>query len=161
MTVKLRIANFPRQLLILQWKNFILLKRNKIGTLVELLCPILFISFLLVIRHFIDRIKFVSNPQFNRPNNIFEFSAALTEQKRNIIAFYPNSQIILNLVQNSIKLIKSFNPMFTPIVLSHNESSIKGLDENTINNLLVFYSFPAESESDLPDNVRYSIFTQE
>jgi hypothetical protein len=109
-----KIASVPKQILILNWKNFILLKRNILGTLLELACPLIFISFLLVIRYFIERIKFFN--QYSQPNsgNVLELYVNSMSQEKVLVLFYPNNKLIQELVENSMQFLKLKNPQFAP-----------------------------------------------
>jgi hypothetical protein len=109
-----KIASVPKQILILNWKNFILLKRNILGTLFELACPLIFISFLLIIRYFIERIKFFN--QYSQPNsgNVLELYVNSMSQQKILVLFYPNNKLIQELVENSIQFLKLKNPEFAP-----------------------------------------------
>jgi hypothetical protein len=109
-----KIASVPKQILILNWKNFILLKRNILGTLLELACPLIFISFLLVIRYFIERIKFFN--QYSQPNsgNVLELYVNSMSQEKVLVLFYPNNNLIQELVENSMQFLKLKNPQFAP-----------------------------------------------
>ena len=109
-----KIASVSKQILILNWKNFILLKRNILGTLLELACPLIFISFLLVIRYFIERIKFFN--QYSQPNsgNVLELYVNSMSQEKVLVLFYPNNKLIQELVENSMQFLKLKNPQFAP-----------------------------------------------
>ena len=109
-----KIASVSKQILILNWKNFILLKRNILGTLLELACPLIFISFLLIIRYFIERIKFFN--QYSQPNsgNVLELYVNSMSQEKVLVLFYPNNKLIQELVESSIQFLKLKNPQFAP-----------------------------------------------
>jgi len=132
-----KIANVPRQILILTWKNCLLLRfvklslsysllislnffksfkyrRNLLGTFLELLCPLIFIAFLLIIRYLIERIKFFN--QYNQSNsgNVLDLYVNSINQENMIILFYPNNKLIQELVQDSVRFLKLKNPKFSP-----------------------------------------------
>lgn len=111
---EMKIASFPRQILILMWKNLIIFKCNLVGTVLEMLSPFLFLSFLLIIRYYIERIRF-SSDMFNMPTNVYDISFYLANQSRNLIVYYPNNSLIRNLVTNAIDVLKFQNPGFDPL----------------------------------------------
>lgn len=109
---EMRIASFARQIAILLWKNLIIMKCNLVGSFLELVSPILFVSFLLIIRHYIERVKFYNYVQ---PTNVYDLSFYLTNQSRNLVIYYPNSTLIRNLVTNAIGLVRTINPGYSPL----------------------------------------------
>ena len=108
-----RIARFPKQILILVWKNLLLSRRNLFGTVLEMLCPYLFISFMLVIRSFMERIRLTS--QFNMPTSVLDVRLGSFNQTRNLILYFPNTNFVRRLVDNAVNLIVQNNPGFIPI----------------------------------------------
>nr|QUF59429.1 ATP-binding cassette transporter Abca3-like1 [Brachionus angularis] len=141
------------------WKNFIIFRRNLIGTFLEILCPYIFVSFLIIIRYFIERIRFKNF--FNIPKSVLELSPLTIDQKRNLILFYPNNNLIKSFVTNAAQILSSNNPNFFPIVFGVNVSSGFDLDSSIIPKMAVFYSFPSNYTKLLPDKVEYTIYTQE
>ena len=109
-----KIASLPNQILILNWKNFLLFRRNLLGTILELIFPFIFISFLLIIRYFIERIKFFN--QYNQSNsgNVLELYVNLMSQEKILVLFYPNNKLIQELVENSVRFLQLKNPEFSP-----------------------------------------------
>jgi hypothetical protein len=108
-----KIAGLPKQILILIWKNFINSRRNIVGSLLELLCPFIFVSFLLVIRYFIEKIKLTS--QFNQPTSVLDVRLGSYNQSRNVILYHPDTEFVKKLVQNAVDVIVASNPGFKPI----------------------------------------------
>lgn len=109
-----KIASLPNQILILNWKNLLLFRRNLLGTILELIFPFIFISFLLIIRYFIERIKFFN--QYNQSNsgNVLELYVNSMSQEKILVLFYPNNKLIQELVENSVRFLKLKNPEFSP-----------------------------------------------
>ena len=64
-----RTAGVTKQVVVLAWKHALLCRRNLLGSLLELLCPLAFMAVLLVMRHFIERNKYYE--QYNLPRGIF------------------------------------------------------------------------------------------
>ena len=112
---RVKLAGLFRQIWILIWKNLITLSRNKFGTFVELFCPIFFSSFLLVIRHFIERIEFKDN--YNVPSNVFDLNEEFNVKTRRYVLYYPNNPFIRDLVTKAVRLITARNPRFSQLSL--------------------------------------------
>ncbi len=105
----LKIANLPRQVLILMGKNFIMFRRNIVGTLVEIICPILFLLILFIMRYFVEKIVYPQ--QFNLPRS---FQTLQSSQTRNLVLFYPNNTLIQSLVNKTVQSLAEYNFEFTP-----------------------------------------------
>jgi hypothetical protein len=112
---RVKLAGLFRQIRILIWKNLITLSRNKFATLVELFCPLFFSSFLLVIRHFIERIEY--KDYYNVPINVFNFNEEFNVKTRRYVLYYPNNPFIKDLVTKAMRLITAKNPKFEPLSL--------------------------------------------
>nr|UOU03314.1 ATP-binding cassette subfamily A3-like 1 [Brachionus rubens] len=159
MNHRVQIAGLLTQIKILMWKLLITLRRNIIGSMLEILSPYIFVSILIVIRYFIERIKFKTFSYV--PTNVLELHPMTVQQKRNLILFYPNNEVVRNLVNNAAKLLTLKNPDFLPIVFGVNVTSAISLQQSIIAKMAAFYSFPVNLTEYVPDNVKYSIFTQE
>ena len=109
-----KIASLPKQILILTWKNFILLRRNLLGTFLELTCPFIFISFLLIIRYFIERIKFFNQYLQSNSGNVLDLYENAISQERDVVLYYPNNELIQKLVEQAVQFLNLNNPEFVP-----------------------------------------------
>lgn len=120
-----KIVSLPYQIFILLWKNGILFRRNIFGTLLEVFCPLLFLSILLIMRYFIEKIKYYD--QYNFSRSIFDVfieppQVSLTalsqieedRSNRNLIFYYPDTEFIRNIVTNAAKLLQDNNKDFRP-----------------------------------------------
>lgn len=112
-TKELKISSFAKQIEILMWKNLIIFRRNIIGTLLEIICPFIFVSFLIIIRYFIERIKYRN--YLNFPRNVLDLSPMTVEQKRNLVLYYPNNELIRGFVADAARLLSLNNAAFFPI----------------------------------------------
>lgn len=110
---RIKLAGFLAQIKILMWKMLIILRRNVIGTVLEICCPYLFISFLLLIRYFIERFKLKTFSYV--PVNILTFNMMATDQNRNLILYYPNNEFVRKLVNDAATLLSKINSNFSPI----------------------------------------------
>ena len=110
-----KIAGLARQVYILSWKNFVLARRNYVGTLLEVVCPFIFIAFMVIIRYFIERFKyddeFMSVPPTQTSDILNLFNRT---EGRDLVLFYPNNDLIKTLVDNAVVFIRLYNPGFTP-----------------------------------------------
>jgi hypothetical protein len=111
---KNRVAGAFAQIRILLWKNFILFKRNKVSTLIEILAAYLFVGILALFRFFIDsthyeKLDSTINPEIGVPYWINSTS------NRTLISYYPPNQFIGQFVFNSLLLIISARPDFSNI----------------------------------------------
>lgn len=109
----LKIANLPKQVLILMGKNFIMFRRNLIGTIVEIICPILFLLILFIMRYFVEKIIYPQ--QYNMPRYYQTlFFPQQNSQIRNLVLYYPNTEFIQNLVNKTVQTIVDYNYEFSP-----------------------------------------------
>ena len=115
----LKIANLAKQVLILIGKNFIMFRRNLVSTLVEIICPILFLLILFIMRYFVEKIMYPQ--QYNMGRNYKSLilqSAQQTfmqqKQPRNLVLFYPNTSFIQDLVNKTVQSLAEYNFDFDP-----------------------------------------------
>lgn len=101
-----QIAGFFKQIAILIWKNSILIRRKKLSTLLELVLAIFFISMLLIIRYFVEKVAIPdqSNPIYNVMDYFQTFSG------KNFILFYPNNPLIERIILNAYDFIRLRKP---------------------------------------------------
>lgn len=109
----LKIANLPTQVLILMGKNFIMFRRNIIATIVEIICPILFLLILFIMRYFVEKIVYPE--QFNQARSYLAFFyPPQNSQIRNQVLYYPNTDFIQDLINKTVQTLVDFNYEFTP-----------------------------------------------
>ncbi|RNA01714.1 ATP-binding cassette sub-family A member 3 [Brachionus plicatilis] len=146
-----------RQLLILIWKNILIIKRNPFGPLIEILLSIFFISFIIILRFYVEIIYFppISNPIYN----IIDFFYKTASQ--DLILFYPNIPLVQNIVERAFRVIKSQKYWLNLSIQGTNESEVTNLNFYTANRLLAFIAFPFGNQTLLPNKVEYTITTRE
>jgi len=140
--------------------------------MLEIFCPLLFLSVLLIMRYFIEKIKYYD--QYNFPRSVFNIYAdppqlsltALSQvsedrNNRNLIFFHPETEFIRQIVQNAADLLQANNKNFSPRVLAARVRTGQDLDPVSIANMFGFVSFPDSYANSLPDDVQYTIYTQE
>ena len=115
MEKSVKIAGFPKQVLILLWKNGILFRRNILGTLVECICPIVFLTILIICRYYIEKISF-SNLTGN-VRNVLDLTSLGYSRNKYLVLFYPNTTLIKDLVANAVARVAIFNVGFYPTSL--------------------------------------------
>lgn len=103
-----QIVSFAKQISILLWKNFKLTIRNRVGIIVEIFCPLIFLAVLFILRNYVDKInyddqKYVLNNTFNLLPLFF---------RRTRILYYPNNDITRKIVNNAVNLIEFQRPDF-------------------------------------------------
>lgn len=91
------------QFLILTWKNILIIKRNPTGPIVEFFLSLFFISFILILRNYVEIIFYspISNPTYD----IIDFFHKTASQ--DLILFYPNTSLVQNIVFRAFRVIKS------------------------------------------------------
>lgn len=91
------------QFKILAWKNVLIAIRNPLGPLIEILLSILFISFILILRTYVEILYFppTSNPTYD----IIDYFHKTASQ--DLILFYPNTPLIQNIVNRAFRVIIS------------------------------------------------------
>jgi hypothetical protein len=107
-----KVVGFWKQIWILLWKNWILLKRNKLGTVVEILVSLLFVVILIFLRFFVDSIKVDEQTSTtNPPRNVIDLVNTTTG--RTLVLYYPNNAFIGGIVSSAVTLIQGQRPAFT------------------------------------------------
>ena len=105
----LKIANLFKQVLILMGKNFIMFRRNLVATLVEIICPILFLLILFIMRYFVEKIMYPQQYNMARSYRSLILSPFSTskqpKQSRNLVLFYPNTSFIQDLVNKTVQFL--------------------------------------------------------
>jgi hypothetical protein len=143
------LASFWRQIIIIQKKNLLLYKNNKIGILCEILFPCIFIALLyLVVSSLADGNQtlytspFINKMKLRQPEYI------------NTIYFYPNNDFVKELITNSL----DSNNQFVSII-GVNSSEPKNFTVKYTN--FMFVSFPTNYSSleSLPNKIEYKIHT--
>ena len=106
-----KVVGFFRQIVILFWKNGVLFKRNKAGTIAEILVALLFVFILVFLRLFVDSTKVAEQSPTNNPiRNVMSYINVTTN--RSLIMFYPNNPFVEDIVIRAYMLIKSKKPTF-------------------------------------------------
>jgi hypothetical protein len=82
-------------------------------------------------------------------------------QNRNLILYYPDTELIRNITLSAAKLLALSNDNFHPQVLASSVAAAEKLDAQLIANLFGFVSFPEGHGTALPDDIEYTIYTQE
>ena len=157
-----KVVGFLRQIIILLWKNSILLRRNISGTIAEILVTLIFVFILLFIRFFVDSTRISDeNSANNTARNVIEkINFTL---RRDLIMYYPNNAYVQTIVNDSYSLIRSQMPMFHATIVPSPVEDGANLDSTIVSNLFALVSFPStlSSAATIPANLQYKIFTQE
>ena len=113
---KRKLAGFWKQILILFWKNGKLFKRNKLGTFAELFMALLFILMLLIIRYFVDSTTVTVDTDTSlKSNPLLPIVAPIRLMKgTSCVYYYPNNNLIKNLVTNAMADLTGVNASFNP-----------------------------------------------
>lgn len=99
----MRKSNFLTQLSVLTVKNLLLIKQNLVGTFFELLLSILFVFLLLIIRNYIEIVKYPT--QSYSAYTVLDFFYKYAGQ--DFIYFYPNTPIVKDVITRAVRFIKS------------------------------------------------------
>ena len=108
------------QILILTKKNFLLARRNVVGTLGEILVALLFILILLIIRYTYDVSRYSDQANISaqtgssnaNPINYVVYNINVSTNIVPKIYYYPNNAYVLSLVNDSYSIIKARQPLF-------------------------------------------------
>ena len=156
-----QIAGAWKQFTILSWKNFKLLKRNKIGTLAECLVAVCFIFMIFINRQLTDteRIPKVNN------DYVDVISKINISNKTTTVYYYPNNSFVLSIVKNTMQLIQNRRPFYFKglQLIGLNKSDTSDLTIRQIQKMIAFISFENStvSVSSLPSNLVYTLITLE
>jgi hypothetical protein len=156
-----QIAGAWKQFRILSWKNFKLLKRNKIGTLAECLVAVCFIFMIFINRQLTDteRIPKVNN------DYVDVISKINISNKTTTVYYYPNNSFVLSIVKNTMQLIQNRKPFYFKglQLIGLNKSDTSDLTIRQIQKMIAFISFENStvSVSSLPSNLVYTLITLE
>ena len=108
---KRELAGFFKQLGILFWKNWILFKRNKLGTFGEIMMAFIFVFIILLLRYFVES-QMYNNQNINA---IPVLDGVKTSDNKTFILYYPNNDFIRDIVTNANILINNARPFFKNI----------------------------------------------
>ena len=109
------------QVLILSKKNFLLARRNVVGTLGELLVAFLFILILVIIRYvndaerYEDQANILGNGSFATNANQINFVVKNINVSTNftpIVYYYPDEPFVRHLMSGALKIIEKQQPLF-------------------------------------------------
>jgi hypothetical protein len=100
-----------KQILILLWKNWILFRRNKFATVIEIGVAYLFVIVLGLFRIFIDSPRYKAISSLNDPE-ISVASLINITSNRTMLSYYPPNEFIRKFVTNALALIKQAQPKF-------------------------------------------------
>ena len=157
-----QIAGAWKQFTILSWKNFKLLKRNKIGTLAECLVAVCFIFMIFMNRQLTD-IERLSAKNVNN-DSVDVISKINISNKTTTVYYYPNNVFVLSIV-NAIQLIRNRRPFYFKglQLIGLNKSDTSDLTIRQIQKMIAFISFENStvSVSSLPSNLVYTLITLE
>ena len=101
-----KIAGFLKQVSILAWKNCILVRRKKYSTILEILLSLWFVSMLLIIRYFVEKVPIPD--QLNPMYNVMDYFQVFKE--KNLILYYPDNPLIERIVMNTYDFIRTRKP---------------------------------------------------
>ena len=157
-----QIVGFLGQVKLLLWKNSILFKRNISGTIAEVLIALITWMLLILIRYFTESRKYVDT-------DFGEFPVAMTiplKNNRDLIYYSPKNDYIKNIVENGVKLLKAIRPAnnFTALPLPYdNINTFLSQSPYLVSRFLAYVEFPIyyNNYSSLPDNILYTLYTQE
>ena len=96
-----QLAGFFKQLGILFWKNWILFKRNKLGTFGEIMMAFLFAFIIVALRYLID--PAILNTQSLPTVPVI----APVNVSSGIILYYPNNNFIKDIVTNAVTMLNA------------------------------------------------------
>jgi hypothetical protein len=158
-----KIAGFFRQIFIILWKNSILFRRNKTGILCELIFSSLFtLIFILLVYFAIPNYRMKSvDDEVNVINVIINDDS--DEFLRNTYYYYPNTEFVKSIMQNSVNLMKIANYAFNVKLIGTNISDAINFNNQEKKSLLALISFSSNFSSDSlhKDSIEYSIYTTE
>lgn len=96
------LAGFKDQLLILLWKTCVIIKRKKFATVLEIFLGIFFISMLLIIRYFVEKV-FIPD-QLSPIYNVIDYFQV--QSGKNLVLYSPDTPLIKRIVTNAFDIIK-------------------------------------------------------
>jgi hypothetical protein len=90
-----------KAIMVLLWKNFILLKRSKISTLLEITLPTLFVIILIPIRMIVKSESKLNDTCFNE-FFLNKFHHNLIIYKNSYIGYNPNNSLIIKNIMDKV-----------------------------------------------------------
>jgi len=158
-----QIAGAWKQFRVLSWKNFILLKRNKIGTLAECLFAVCFIFMIFVNRQLTD-IERLSIKNINN-DTVDVISKFNISNKTSTVYYYPDNDFVKSIVAKAIKMIRNRKSTFYQgiLLIGLNKSDASDLTIDQIQKMIAFISFENStvSVSSFPSKLVYTLITLE
>lgn len=96
-----KLKVFFSQLSLLLWKIFTIQKRSILGTILELIVPVLFTIALLPIRSLIKS-EHHSNTTTYKPFDLKNFGDSFVQYTNSTFAYYPNTSLFANKLINKV-----------------------------------------------------------
>jgi hypothetical protein len=162
MTKERKIVGFPQQVLIILWKNLMLMSKNKLGTVCELLLAALFVATMI-------GMNFLYLPDFRRDDprlvpNINKNELNITQN----FYFYPNNSYVQGLVKDTYIILNAyyttiFNQSLDLLLVGTNKLTTNDLSESEKQNYFAMVAFPSNytTAADIPDTVEYTLFPKQ
>lgn len=159
------LASFGRQILIISWKNLLLLGQNKLGLLCEIVFSSLFTLVFVALVHFSTPTHVTPSNQppqeiissFLSQLNMLSFSPTTT------VFYHPDNEMIQRIADNAVNLITSKNSGLRLNVTGVNVSSGEELSPEQRESLYAMISFPSNytNRQSITGSIQYSIYTKE
>lgn len=108
-------VTFIEQIKLLEWKNLLIARRKPFSLLLEIALPLIFVSVLVVIRIFVEKVHF--EKQFYEPTSVLNMNNHYhwSSKSRALVLYYPNVSIVEDLVVEASSRLAMHNPGFSPI----------------------------------------------
>jgi hypothetical protein len=153
-----KIASLGKQTTIILWKNALLMSKNILGTVCELLLSLLFV----VILYFIAYYN-IPNLQPDEYNERQYFMSKFNASKDKQVFYYPNNEFVGELIADAYKVLKAHQPTLNIQLVGKNFSSAYDLSKEEKKALVAMISFPQAytSVETIPDSVEYKIYPKE
>ena len=108
-----KLASYPSQMRILLWKNSLLLRRNKLGTLSELFAAVSLLIGLLIIRFLLD-----VSVYYEESSRTVSASSPLTQMDNvssnsSFLVYYPNNDFIKSIVTKAYTTLSQSSQNFS------------------------------------------------
>ena len=101
-----KVVGFFQQIRIILWKNTLLMLKNKVGTILELLLPLLFMGALFLIVY-LDSEEPSRHDNKNKLNNpITDFRLGLSSNATYL--YYPDNELAKSIVMDSIETLRKY-----------------------------------------------------
>jgi hypothetical protein len=156
---KSQLSEHLRQIVIISWKNLLLLRQNKTGLICEIVFSSLFtLVFFVLVYYSIP--SYVTKTESSPKEITSQFNS--DDTKKNLY-YYPDNPFVAGIVNKSMQIMRKASPALNLTLIGTSVKNAELFNDTELSKLFGLVSFPDSYRSNLalPDSIQYSIYTSE